>query len=98
MLPVQSYPRPVVWIQETRPALKWYSSFLTDSPLRNRDMNSSRLCEKLPICFFILVASEAATFVWVLSLAHLAVTSLPCIATTRPLYTKVLGPEGKWCT
>ena len=49
MLPVQSYPRPVMRIQQTRPALRRYQSFLTECPLRNQEMNSSGLCGKLPM-------------------------------------------------
>ena len=32
MLPVQSYPHPVMRIQETRPALRSYQSFQTECP------------------------------------------------------------------
>ena len=37
--------------------------------------------------------SEAVTFVWFLSVAHLTLTSVSCTATSRPLCRKVFGPH-----
>ena len=52
MLSVQSYLRPMMRIQEERPALTGYQS-LTECPLRNQEMNSSWLCRKLPMLLLL---------------------------------------------
>ena len=38
MLPVQSYHRSVMRIQETRPAVRRYQSFRTECPLQTHEM------------------------------------------------------------
>ena len=98
-LSVQSYLHLVMRIHETGPALRGASEFHDRVPLvEPRDELIWALYKAAHAPSSFLWTSEVVSFVWFLSLAPSAITSVSCTATAHPLCTKVFGPGVKWCT